>query len=501
MPDKLLRQNHNREPLAGGFPGKRRILLLQAGAAVFLFAFFTFFAGSGLRAGFTGDDLYNLHLYVNQGFAGVAGSALLFWSTSYRPLGGLFYLLIYNLFGFNPFPFRLACFILLLVNLYVAYRFVVRLSGSRATGVLASLLLCYHAWFVDLYYNTGTVYDLLCFFFYFSAFVYYLRVRESGQPGIRNLAVFVALYLCALNAKEMAVTLPLFVAVYEIIYSPPRLRPRELRRWVVDRGSGFLVSGLITIPYILGKLLLKGSLVENPAYGLNLSATVFLDAFHLYLNPLFYQDHFFRDPNTIQLLAVMLAFAAWRRSRPLLFAWFFILFSGLPVLFIAHYSAFFMYIPAVGWALYIAGFIMELGQILRQIRLRLSNRPIQEQGPSWIWLISTFCVMAIFLALVHPAESRKTLAHFQSAQMPITEISADLKRLQPELPRGSNVYFANDPFPESDWSLLFLVRLLYHDRTLQVGRGKPGAVLPVKPVRYQAAFDYRNGHMVVQPPE
>jgi hypothetical protein len=249
---------------AGSFLRNRSDLLLHAGTAVFLLAFFAFFAGKGLWAGFTGDDLHNLHLYMSQGFGGVAESVFMFWSTSYRPLGGLFYLGIYNLFGFNPFPFRFVCFAFLLINLYIGYRFIMRLSGSKTTGVLAALLLCYHAWFVDLYYSSGTVYDLLCFFFYFSAFVYYLRVRESGQLGIRDLGVFLMLYLCALNAKEMAVTLPFFVAIYEMIYFPPRFNLEGLSRWILDHGKGFVVSGLITIPYILGKLLLKGSLLENP---------------------------------------------------------------------------------------------------------------------------------------------------------------------------------------------------------------------------------------------
>ena len=476
-------------------------MVLQAGAVVFLFGFFAFFTGKGLWAGFTGDDLHNLHLYVNQGFAGVIRSVLFYWSTAYRPLGGLFYLTIYETFGFHPFPFRLLCFVLLLVNLYLAYRFIVRLSGSRATGALAALLLCYHAWFVDLYYSSGTVYDLLCFLFYFSAFIYYLRIRESGRKKVKNWAVFLALYICALNAKETAVTLPLFIFIYEILYAPPPLRSEALKRWFMNNGRGFILSGLLTVPYVLGKILLEGSLIENPAYSLNISATVFLDAFHLYLNPLFYQAGFFRDPNTIQLLFVMLVFAVWRRNRHLLFAWFFILLSGLPFLFMSHYSAFFMYIPSVGWSLYVAGFIIELGRILKRIRLRVLGRPLPDKPSSRLWLILTFCLVAVLLGFAHYTESPKTFEHFHKAQMPITEMSAELKRLQPSLPKGSRVYFADDPYPASDWGLLFLLRLLYHDMTLEIGRGKPGAVPPPEATGYHVAFDYVNGHLVaIQPP-
>lgn len=473
--------------------------LLQVVIIIFLFAFFMIFAGGGLWAEFTGDDLMNLHRYMEQGFAGVVQSILFFWSTAFRPLGGLFYLTIYNIFGFDPLPFRFVCFVFLIVNQYLAYRFIVTLSRSRATGVLAALLFCYHAWFVDLYYSSGTVYDLLCFFFYFSAFIYYLRFRETGRSTFKNWAIFVALYICALDSKEMAVTLPLFIAVYEAIFHTPRCSLAGLRRWIVDNGAGFLTSGLVTIPYVLGKLLLKGSLVENPAFALNISPTVFLDRFHLYLNPLFYQDHVFRDPNTIQLLLIMLIFALWRRNRHLLFAWFYILLSGLPVFFMAHCAAFFMYIPSVGWALYIAGAIMELGRILEWFLLKVFGGKMSGKNIMNFWQVSAFLVISVFLMTVHPAESRKTFNQFRSIQQPVGKVMDDLDRLQLNLPRGSRIYFANDPFPASNGNLLFLVRLYYHDMTLEIGRGKPGAVMPAKRIRYQAALDYRNGHLVEIP--
>jgi len=198
----------------------------------------------------------------------------------------------------------------------------------------------------------------------------------------------------------------------------------------------------MTVPYVLGKLLLKGSLVENEAYRLNISPTVFLDAFHLYLNPLFYQDHVFRDPNTIQLLFVMLVLAVWRRNRHLLFAWFFLLLSGLPVFFMAHHSAFFMYIPSVGWALYIAGAIREFGLLLEMAVVQDLRRRAGDARTSLTGGRRLFSVgLRFFWRPVHPSESRKALAHFQSGQGACWVMSDDLKRLQPDLPHGSHVYF------------------------------------------------------------
>ena len=114
---------------------------------------------------------------------------LLFFSPSYRPLGGLFYRFTFSIFGFNPLPFRMLCFAILIANLYLLYLFLRRLTDSYEIAALAALIACYQARFVDLYYSTGTIYDLLCFFFLFLAFYYYSRVRLDGcYLSLRQLA-------------------------------------------------------------------------------------------------------------------------------------------------------------------------------------------------------------------------------------------------------------------------------------------------------------------------
>ena len=151
----------------------------------------------------------NLHGYLSRTPVSLMVDNLRYWSTSYRPLGGLFYVALYNWFGFDPLPFRVACFGLLALNLGLLWRFTLRLSGSREVAFLALLIAGYHAWFVDLYYSTGTVYDLLCYSFYLGAFNVYLEVRAQGLVLTwRRLGMVAALYVCALNAKEMAVSLP-----------------------------------------------------------------------------------------------------------------------------------------------------------------------------------------------------------------------------------------------------------------------------------------------------
>jgi len=410
----------------------------------------------------------NLNFHLTPSFPELLRSNLTYWSTAYRPMGGIFYVAIYRLAGLRPMPFRVLCFVLLLANLWLMYRMSLRLSARREVALLATLLVTYHAWFVNLYYSTGTIYELLSFGFYFAAFDYYLGVRQSGAPfRVRQWAVFLALYICALNSKELAVTLPACLLCYEAIWYGPKASAR-----------GVGISALVTLPYVFGKLTGPESLPAiDPLYRPAISAARYLHTFHLYLNVLFYQDHFFRDANTILIVAGMLALALWRRSRPLLFAWCFILFSMLPFIFLPHYSGFFLYLPMAGWAWYGA-------TVLEMLRVRFV-----KSLPSW----ALFLAVGLALAPFHVRESRRTMQVFTSAELPTTEMIAQLRQVQPSLPRGALLYFDSDPFPSKTYYLVFLIRLLYRDLSIQVARAKDDD--PMEGGHFDAVFRWTGGKL------
>lgn len=464
----------------------------RCAAVLFLAAWFLYFAGNGLWAPFSGDDLMNLHHYLSKPAHTLALDNLRYWSTSYRPLGGLFYSALYWLSGFDPFPFRAVCFALLGINLILLFRFCRLLSGSKETALFATFLAAYHAWFVDLYYSSGTVYDLLCFAFYFGAFTYYLRIRQADRlPNWKESIVLGVLYICALNAKEMAVTLPLFVAIYEWLYHTPRTAGSALK-WPLFGGRMAVAGGLLTIPYVLGKLTGAGSLTENPAYQLSTSPGRFLDTFHLYLNPLLYQNHVFRDSNTVQLLLGMLALALWSRSRTLVFAWSFLLLSLLPVAFINHHAAFFLYIPFAGWVLYAAEILAALRRWLSDTLVRWF-RFARGRYSEVFGICALLAILAWVLAPLHTHESVETLRLFQSVQPPSRTAAAGLLRLRPSVKRGARLLFVNDPFPKDQYFPVFLARLVYHDMSIDVTRTAVRPVPESEYRRYDVIFVYRGG--------
>ena len=75
---------------------------------------------------------------------------------------------------------------------------------------------------MDLYQNDGTVYDILCFTFFYSALATYVNVRRTGQAFTMGQALrFLGLSVLALNSKEMAATLPVVLWAFELIYWRP----------------------------------------------------------------------------------------------------------------------------------------------------------------------------------------------------------------------------------------------------------------------------------------
>jgi hypothetical protein len=326
-----------------------------------------------------------------------------------------------------------------------------------------------------------------------SAFLVYAGIRVRGRtPGARALIAIGVLYVLALDAKEMAVTLPLFLLLYEIIFHSSGLR--HPRVWIAREARAIWITGAITLVYIAGKLTGPGSLIENPAYAFTISPGRFLKTFHLYLNPLLYQEHWFHDSNTVQLLIGMLAFAVWRRSRVLLFAWFWLLLTILPVSFIAHYAAFFEYLPAAGWALYAATLlVMARHAFVRLLPRALPRGPMLERTCQAV----LFLGLAAFLAPLDARHAPKTLALFMSAQPPTSELAEDLSRLCPALRSGARILFVDDPFPKDSYFLFFTARLFYRDMTLDVERTQTQSTPPSECSRYDAVFEFRGGRLTL----
>src|SRR5450759_2024271 len=245
--------------------------------ALLILTYFFYFNWSGLWAQFAADDMMNMAAYWRLKPIRLLLHLFMPWRGPYRPMAGLFYLPLLKGFGLNPLPFHAVMLAILLGNLYLMYRFALRVGCGELQAGLATLLVAYHAGLSMLYYNTAFVYDVLCFSFYMGAFLCYARVRAQGRL-LRGgeTALVMGLYLCALNSKEMALTLPIVLLAYEWIYHPGNGRRaarmmRDIAAWLRGPGRVVLYCVALNLFYLYGKAFSPNALMKSPAYHPELS--------------------------------------------------------------------------------------------------------------------------------------------------------------------------------------------------------------------------------------
>jgi hypothetical protein len=437
------------------------------------------FAGDGIRGYFTPDDMMNLYRAWSAGPADLVRQD--------RPVGQIVYHGLFALAGLNPLPYRLLAFALLLVNLGLLWRFCLRLSGSREIGALACLLGAYHAHLADLYYSSGTYYDLLCWLFTLGAFDYYAGIRQRGRyPDLRQTAALVALFVLALGSKEMAAALPLYIPVYEALYG------KDFRAWL-RRGAWFWWLSLpITAAYAFYKLAGPQAMTANPDYAPQFTVHAFFTAWRHYLADLFYGALAFNDVKVVLLFAAMLALAIYTRRREMLFAWVVAFAGALPLIFIPPRGMFVLYLTLPGWCLYAASVVALLRDaLLRRIprwAAAFDARPEQ---------LALFAALVLALVPLHWHEKPAGKWWVQPDYDAVRTVMQSLDRDGP-LRRDARVLFLSDPFDRGDWILSNMFRLHYRDDALQVDRAKDHPELAARAADYDRvyAMDSRGLHRI-----
>jgi hypothetical protein len=421
-----------------------------------LIVYFWSLAGDGLWSHFAADDPMNLAGYQTRGVWNVLRDTVVFFNGSYRPLGGVFYLSIYNLMHLDPFPYRTVVFIILTINLFIGYQFVLLITGSHPTARLATFLSCYHVNLIALYYYTSMIYDILCFTFYFGALVYYLRCRriDTGWTN-KHVVLLSLLYIAALDAKEMALTLPLVLLVYELTQMCTDGSGRA-EWWDSLRKSWkpITVIVLLTVAYIPRKVWGPDALAAIPGYHIIPGLKSFLTANGSYIENIFY-----RPLDSVQWqgtlwvwFALLLLIAVFRR-RQMWFSWCCIVISGVPTAIIGRGGGPALYIPLVAWSLLISSLMIETASLVPRRAWR---------GTCYVAIIMLVC----FVAWYTRRDKRVQMPLVYSGQEKTWSVLEALRRLDTHAPKGAKILFVDDPF--EGWDMVFIARLWFRDPSLDV---------------------------------
>ena len=436
-----------------------RILSLAAGVA--LFAWFIFLIRGGLSSWFDADDLMNISYYWIRPWPALFKANLAFWSSYYRPGGGMFYRPLFALFAFHPLPFRIGVLVLLSLNFGLTAIVAWQLTGSR-WATLVSLLLLINPAFAVAYFDTGTIYDILAFTFFWSAFALYVRLRREGRPlGWRGLAGVLCLFVGALDAKEISVTFPFAVAFYELCWhSPASCRPGKLWLWTWHEGRLACIGGLFDIVYILGKRSGADSLWQVSSYHPHFSVAAYFESQQHYLRELIYHPLTISSLQIALVLMAMLAVAIFSRRRCLPWSVGFIAVSILPLAFIPGRGGFAYLVPSIGWAVYVSGL---LDWLLEKLVI----------WPVWLRATLQIFLLALMIAKMAPWQRKWIEMHGHAEHEMQARYLGYINQIHALIPaprRGAHILLLSDAERRDDWDVYFLTRLYYGDPTMEVDR-------------------------------
>ena len=464
--------------------------------ALGLAAYFLCFNWGSLRVHFALDDLGNIGHYYEYSPWQVALSNFLPWRGDYRPLGGLFYLPIYRFAGLNPLPYQAVLLALLLANVYWVYRFAQELGASRLSAGLAAMVNCYHGGIANLYYNAAFVFDVLCCFFYLASFVFYLRIRNRGRllSASQTLA-FLGLFLCALNSKEMAVSIPAMLLIYEWIYHrPQKLDAAALLAWVRGPARVSLIAAALDLVDIYGKIAGPTALIHAESYHPVFTLARLRDFQSLSMRDLFFSWAWTPGWGEILALWAVLALLAWwNAGRPVLpFLFWFLVVVPLPIEFLIGKSHACLVLLLVGGAIFVAVVFGDMVQTAARFLARGFRLPSAGRR-----LVTGAMIAAALFVWVD--DQRRLRLLIGQVQMPSLgfetwDLIGELRRSNFHPRHGSTVAFVEDPFHTLD--MYFLARLWVDDRSVRVHVPCQGPLTPQELAQADYVFAFRDRRLI-----
>lgn len=472
-----------------------RRILYPLTAAVIL-AYFLFFTWNSRHMFFDTDDMYALYFAWSKPLGQVVRENFLIWNGQFRPFGAFFYRWIFNVYGFDPYPFRIAELAVCAANMALCFWFVRLVSASERTAALATLLFAFQVRMLEVWFRTTVIFDVLCFSCLWLAAGLYIQARRNGELSAARIVSILLLFVCGLNSKEFAICLPLFVFAWEVLFNGVKL-PAFLR----TRAAGLIVAmSLVVIVYAVGKLHGAAAMSNNPSYRPEYSYARFTETWGEYLKDLLVLAD--RPPGwaSVAIPGGMLVLAAAMRSRILAFAWVILFFGMLPVAFSPARGGYEIYAAAwLGCVLYPAALLVALQDL------------ITRRSPRYRTALA-----AIVFVLVGWRVGKANLYDLRHGERDwlydppraVRSMAAQLAAKHPTLPPGSRILFLEDGFTTEEWTPLFILRLIYEDPALVVDRLKQDTKRPpgweqfcsADRVHYDHVFNYLAGRYIEVPP-
>jgi hypothetical protein len=354
------------------------------------------------------------------------------------------------------------------LNLWLGYALAIKLTGSKEAAALGVLLFAYHGRLNSFFTNTGFIYDALCLTFYLSAFLYYVRATRP------RLWIWCGLFLLCINAKEMAVTLPVVMAAWEV------LQPQRRKRWWLFPAVG----SAIVVAFIVGRLVLPvEGLNNNAAYHPAISLGAYLEHAQGFLTEIAYGSKWLSPTKSAIFFFIALAAAALGRKPGPRIVLFWMVVSLLPIAFI-------MQRPLAAACIPMFALTMLLGDLVWQGSWFVVRRVPMVTVPRWG--LASFVLLLVLMTLVHRKHGHGWIG-FEPEHDMIAHATAELRPWQAALAQGARTLIIKSPFPEWTWDETFLAVDLARERGAQrSGRPRIG-------VNSLLVYEQENLHLYYPP--
>jgi hypothetical protein len=367
------------------------------------------------------DDFNNLFWVQKQSLTEMLWHNANPFTNFFRPFGMLFYWILWRVFGLNPLPYHLVAWALHTANVILLYLLLRRIVESSYGAALGALLFGFRGNFTDIYWSFGTIFELLACLLTLLALLIYIR-----KPTFLRLAIIGFIYLLAIKSKEMAITLPAVLLLYDVCMRRPKL----------DRQRAVFYILLATLGAVYGymKFQFMGSESRINPYYMDFSVLTLGRGYGWYFDHLYGMHQ--RWGAWIISSVLILGLFLYKRERGGLFFLGYVFLTLLPVVFLVnHRYEFYWYLPFLG----IGGIVaVAVGAFEKLLKARMPPRALEASA----------VIAFALVAAGHYARERRASAQILEAERILSEQYAtviDEVRSLPQPESGGTVLFGSLP--------------------------------------------------------
>ena len=384
---------------------------------------------------FWNDDFNNLYWVQTQSFSQMVGYVVNPASDFFRPAGMFLYWAALQLFDRNAQAYHLLLWSLHAINVGLVYWILRRFTGSHAGAMVGAMLFSSQYLLNDLYWSFGTIFEVASAMLYFAGILLWSRERRS----LKEIVLASVVFLLAIKAKEMAITLPGIWLSYDLLI-------RRNMRWKML--VHLILPVAIGAGYGFRKVLeMHGTYPTHPYY-MDMRWLTLGRGFGGYFNWLFNVELRWQIW-AIGFTAILLMFL-FLKKKPAAFFQLYIFITFLPVIFlINHREFFYWYIPLLG--------VSGLAAILTRDAAAFFGRFIPQR-----LLAPTSCALFALLCYAAYGRTRDLTQSRREWQQGIAgDYRAFVRGLQsiPAPPPGETLFFRSYPQYFDRGVLLFATQI------------------------------------------